>query len=576
MGIFENQFPRLRHVGAPLIIIALAIGGCGSSEQHTSNEAVGDNGVANELTSSLNVEIVHVDPSTGTVRLNGGDSRQPLNPFTINWGDEQATQGFFPLTHQYQDSSRHYVITVTAQYDSGQSDSKEVTVQFVPMEKSLQSGSPQTPSEQASSVPELRRLTTQQTFRYQGLRSPAAPSLTISIVRADSETGMVELNGSDSRQPTTPFMIEWGDGDSTHGGFPQTHRYANLDQNYVINVTAYYSPETSDTTRTFLRFVPAKLTPKRLSPRTQVTIPVVMPTLGTRLHTPPPLTTFDATSFGATPRSTVEYVLSVAAQVQFELVNQNVLLVDGQFRQFVLRDPGQGGAFSLWYTDPIALATGDGTFDETIPYSSLFHEMGHNFTLNTPSRYIFGGKTDGNANAIYSESIAQIVAHVTAAELVNRYAEFGLPEDIAWEIAIDAERTMDVIQSAYHTYRDLEMPFASWNQPDTPDDETYLTFMTIAYKFFQLADRNQTGYSVPLQRMLALLQTFDADAHERFSPKRDTQDAAAFRSTLMVTALSFAFDQDLRPEFSSLNFPIDDREYQRLMAKRRMLERDSE
>ena len=41
------------------------------------------------------------------------------------------------------------------------------------------------------------------------------------------------------------------------------------------------------------------------------------------------------------------------------------------------------------------------------------HEMGHNATLNSPADYYFGGKTDGPANAILSETIAQIFQHAT-------------------------------------------------------------------------------------------------------------------------------------------------------------------
>ena len=37
---------------------------------------------------------------------------------------------------------------------------------------------------------------------------------------------------------------------------------------------------------------------------------------------------------------------------------------------------------------------------------------------------------DGNANAIYSESMAQIFQHATGYEIVNNYDYYGLSEDL--------------------------------------------------------------------------------------------------------------------------------------------------
>jgi hypothetical protein len=58
--------------------------------------------------------------------------------------------------------------------------------------------------------------------------------------------------------------------------------------------------------------------------------------------------------------------------------------------------------------------------------------------------------------------------------------------------------------------------------------------------------------------MMQLLQLFDSSMLDSYAPAENTEDAATFRSTLMVAALSYAFSQDLRGEFESLNFPIDD------------------
>jgi len=60
---------------------------------------------------------------------------------------------------------------------------------------------------------------------------------------------------------------------------------------------------------------------------------------------------------------------------------------------------------------------------------------------------------------------------------------------------------------------------------------------------------------------------FDAGMAAQYDPSDNTATAATFRSTLMVTALSYAFEQDLRPEFRNLNFPIDDQTYDELYQK---------
>ena len=267
-------------------------------------------------------------------------------------------------------------------------------------------------------------------------------------------------------------------------------------------------------------------------------------------------------------RSTVEYVLSVAAQLQLDFVNRDVLRIEDSFNQLILLDPGFGGAVSLWYTTPPSLAGGEYLFKDSIKYSSFFHEMGHNFTLNNPSRYNYGGKSDGNGNAILSESIAQIFQHVTAAEIIDRGGEFGIPEDIVLDVALDAENSMRSLKSHYEAYRSSGMRFSAWNDPDTPHYETFGTFMTIGYKFFELAERQNMDYVASLKRMMSLLQTFDAESHELYDQRHDSLEGAMFRSTLMVTSLSCAFELDLRNEFRALHFPIDDYIYRRLTLKR--------
>jgi hypothetical protein len=57
---------------------------------------------------------------------------------------------------------------------------------------------------------------------------------------------------------------------------------------------------------------------------------------------------------------------------------------------------------------------------------------------------------------------------------------------------------------------------------------------------------------------MRLLRSFNATLATNYAPTQNTAAASAFRATLMVAALSYGFQQDLRSEFRALNFPIDD------------------
>jgi hypothetical protein len=190
--------------------------------------------------------------------------------------------------------------------------------------------------------------------------------------------------------------------------------------------------------------------------------------------------------------------------------------------------------------------------------------MGHNATLNTPSDFYYGGKIDGYANAIYSESMAQIMQHSTGYEIINNYDYYGLSEDLMIEIKQEVIRTIKHVRNKYDQYITSGKPFASWNDPSTQEDETFLTFMTLAYKFCEHAENSDQGYLLPTKRMTNLLQGFCQEWADQYNPQNNTAAADTFRSTLMVTALSYAFSSDLRNEFIDLNFPVDDQLYNEL------------
>jgi hypothetical protein len=254
-------------------------------------------------------------------------------------------------------------------------------------------------------------------------------------------------------------------------------------------------------------------------------------------------------------------VLTASAEIQRDFCNDKLYLFSGKFEQYMFRDSTFNGAYSLWSTNPVAFGVGDVLMNMGLDFSSLFHEMGHNTTLNSPAGFYYGGKVDGSANAIYSESLAQIFQHSTGYEIVNNYKNYGLSEDLMIEIRQEVTRTLKFVRSKYEQYLGSGKPFASWNDPSTPADETFLTFMTIAYKFCEHAENSGQGYRLPTKRMMNLLQGFCQDWADRYDRLHNTAEADTFRSTLMATALSYAFSSDLRDEFRDLDFPVDDQVY---------------
>jgi len=410
------------------------------------------------------------------------------------------------------------------------------------------------------------QTTTAQVFDYKKYLSGSPSTLSAFIASLDSSTGTVTINGGESQPVVAPFSWEWGDGTNTSGFFPQAHTYADRTKNYVVKVTSHYAGSKTDFVEVSVRFQPLSAYAWPNAPAAlAVTIPAVKPALGTRLYQPPNLSAFDNSFFQTISRPTVEAVLTVAAAVEMDFVNSDVYLYQNKFQQVMLRDANAGGAYSLWFTDPVAFGVGEALFRSTPDFSSLFHEMGHNFTLNSPANYYYGGRIDGNANAIFSEAVAQIFQHAAGYEIVNNQAAYGLPADLVFEIKTALIASIKSTRSFYEQYLSAEKLFASWNNPNTPTDETLPTFGTIAFKFMEHAENSGKGYRTPLKRMMQLLQVFNSALHAQYDQQRNTARADTFRATLMVTALSYAFDQDLRMEFRNLNFPISDTTYQLLL-----------
>ncbi|MBN1392639.1 MAG: LamG domain-containing protein [Sedimentisphaerales bacterium] len=399
------------------------------------------------------------------------------------------------------------------------------------------------------------------------------PPTTLStyLQSVDQNTGEITIYAWDTQGLAAPFTWDWGDGCEPESGWsPRQHTYVNLTENYIITVTAHYTGGGTDTAEVVIHFAAPQISPINLPTSIEVTIPDSNVTLTSRMggyYPPSTLTHFDDSFFVIVPRATVEYVLTAAAYIENDLVNSDVADVGGGFQQVVLRDPCAGGMYSLWYTSPVSFGAGDYAFGGTIEYSSFMHEMGHNFTLNSPANYYYGGKIDGNANAIYSESMAQIFQHAAAYEIIENGEYYGLSEDLICDIKNSAISSMQLVRSSYEEYVAGGAHFYSWNNPSTPGDETFGTFMTIAYKFFEQAENSGKGYRMPLKRMMKLLQMFDVVMKNRYDRLHNNTAADTFRSTLMVAAVSYGFETDLRADFEALNFPIDDATYDELIMK---------
>jgi hypothetical protein len=407
-------------------------------------------------------------------------------------------------------------------------------------------------------------LQVNQNFDFKSILAGQLMTLNASVHELNRGTGFISIWGGDSRGPSTPFTFTWGDGVVEQRWFNAVHTYQDRTRNYVISITAHYPNSTTSTIRIPARFVDSLITPITLPPETSVYIPTEGVSLATRLYSPPGYSYFGDNNFSYPSRTTIEYVLSSAADIQIDFANGNVERIGIGFQQMLLRNPDFDGMLSIWYTSPVSFMAGNNTFlGNQLPYSSFFHEMGHNFTLNSPAGYYYGGKIDGNANAIYSETMAQIFQHATTYEMINHPSDYGLSDDLLVDVMNNANSSMTLVASSYNRYISLGKDFHSWNDPATAQDETFDTFMTLAYKFFEHAEQ-MDDYRSPLQRMMFFLQKFNPEWQTQYSQAGNSMEAETFRSTLMVSALSYAFQSDLRQEFRDLNFPVDDNIFSRL------------
>jgi len=105
------------------------------------------------------------------------------------------------------------------------------------------------------------------------------------------------------------------------------------------------------------------------------------------------------------------------------------------------------------------------------------------------------------------------------------------------------------------------MNYETWADTPARNENATYTFGTIGYKFCEYAESQGLGYRIPTKRLTQFLQRFDAEWQKRYDQYNSTPAANIFRGTMMVAALSHAFQKDLRADFRALNFPISDTDW---------------
>ncbi|MEW6071036.1 MAG: hypothetical protein AB1726_00385 [Planctomycetota bacterium] len=387
--------------------------------------------------------------------------------------------------------------------------------------------------------------------------------LSLTVEEPEIAGPAVTITGGDARCPHVPFTFDWGDGAREEGFFPARHTYCDTGRDYTVTVTAHYDPgEAVESVR--VRFAPVRdefARDERIPRRVRVAAAPV--TLGTTVpgYAPPADLGGFTDADLAVPRAAWEYLLDVGHYLQAGFCNGD-LDPSGGREQVVLCQPEFGGAFSLWFTSPVAMGTDPAYLRSLSGVSSLYHELGHNLTLNSPAACRLGGRTDGPMSTIVSETLAQIFQHATAWEILNHPARYGLGEALAEGVRQSALAAFAITARSHRDYVAAGCPFATRQGAGEEGDGTFGTFMTLAYVFVESAEE-RGAFRAPLQRTMALLQTFREADRVRYQEREND----AFRATFLVAALSHGFERDLRGRFRALRFVLDDAVYTEMLGR---------
>ncbi len=402
-------------------------------------------------------------------------------------------------------------------------------------------------------------------FNYARYLTGTPASLSLNIQATNPTTGAVTINGIDTRPLASPFLWKWGDGSVSSGYFPQSHTYAYRGKNYVVNVVSSYAGGGTDSLDIAVWFVPPAFTPVTIPAALAVTISETVPGMTTRLYTPPAsITAFTRSMIPDAVRPASSYFLSLGAMIEHELVNGDVYYANGSCTQVLLRDTTVvSGGYAMWCTSPMVVCLGDRARNQ-FEYATCLTGMGFNFALNSPAKYYYGGRIDGNANAIFTESVGEILSVAAGYEIINNYKTYGLSSEMMVDIKANMAASVMYYRSLYDRYLAGGKKFSSWNNPASDTDETMGTFTALTLKFLEKAENSGQGYKGPVRRFFKLLQGFNSDWEQRYDRTHNTPAADTFRATLMTAALSYAFQSDMRGELRNLNFPISDKVYNEL------------
>lgn len=399
-----------------------------------------------------------------------------------------------------------------------------------------------------------------QEFSYLPLVEKGTRHLFLTVELVDNQTGIVRVNGVDTRSPSVPFTWNWGDGSLNTGWFPQQHTYTNKGKNYLLKVTS-----SGETAEAYLLLIEPSYTPVSLPANTAIIVAERTQQLPARWYNQVDVVPFSPEDFGIISRRCIEYVSSAMADIQHQYTNGQLWYCEDQgFNQVIFKTDFAGG-YSCWFTDPPSFAVSGTAFKGTIGWNTLAHEMGHNFTLDFPGTYHIGGRIDGNANAIFSETMAQIFSLSCGSDLINRKGDYGISADLATSLQLEFENAFMLVKDNHQKYIDNGKHFCCWNDSQTTGDETFTTFMTIAYEFLVRGENTDQSLGYHVTRLMDFFSHFNQNWDINFDRNNPSDKGKVFRATMMVAGISFALRQDLRNDFIDLGFPVDDGIYDDLM-----------
>jgi len=235
-----------------------------------------------------------------------------------------------------------------------------------------------------------------------------------------------------------------------------------------------------------------------------------------------------------------------SAAIQFAVLAERRRARRRGFRQAVLRDPAFGGAYSLWFTTPVSFAASDAYFQPrpatrscSMRWAQLLAERARSVPLRWQER---------RARSAISTRLWRRCSARHGVRVGQQRARYGLPA-ISRRNRGQRARSARIVRSSFDAYVSAGMPFAAWDDQATP--ATSRSEPSCGGTSVPRHAEQAKSYLVPLSRVMRLLRTFNQQMLAQYDPYTDSVAASTFRRTLMVAALSYGFQEDLRAEFAS-------------------------